>query len=128
MKNRVQVKIIPFHEDYAVSETGYIFRIIEPNNWNRNKDKKLKQLHPSNNHGYDVVQLDGQTLYVHRLVGEAFVNKTRLDRTIVFHIDGNRHNNCADNLIWVTKQEEVYYSNVSSRERVVTMRQNLELQ
>lgn len=39
--------------------------------------------------------------YVHRLVANAFLPKGKTD-TEVNHIDGNRENNCIENLEWVT--------------------------
>ena len=41
---------------------------------------------------------------VHRLVAEAFVPNED-NKPVVDHIDTNIHNNCADNLKWVTQQE-----------------------
>ena len=39
--------------------------------------------------------------YVHRLVANEFLSKGKAD-TEVNHIDGNKENNCVDNLEWVT--------------------------
>ena len=41
---------------------------------------------------------------VHRLVAEAFLDKSE-EATMVDHIDGNRLNNCIENLRWVTPKE-----------------------
>jgi hypothetical protein len=41
---------------------------------------------------------------VHRLVAQAFV-AGHFDEAVVDHIDGDKLNNCADNLEWVTRSE-----------------------
>ncbi len=47
---------------------------------------------------------------VHRLVAAAFVDGRTAERNQVNHIDGNRKNNRADNLEWVTQSENVRHS------------------
>ena len=39
---------------------------------------------------------------VHRLVAEAFCARESIEQTEVHHIDGDRENAKADNLLWVT--------------------------
>ncbi len=51
----------------------------------------------------------GTTLYVHRLVAETFLpNPNGLKE--VNHIDGNRLNNCKDNLEWVSRTGNVQHA------------------
>lgn len=45
--------------------------------------------------------------YVHRLVALAYVDGRTAERNEVDHIDGDRHNNRAENLRWVTHQENM---------------------
>lgn len=48
---------------------------------------------------------------IHRLVAEAFVyNDDPINKTSVNHIDGDRSNNCADNLEWVTYSENLEHA------------------
>ena len=46
---------------------------------------------------------------IHRLVAEAFISNPE-DKREVNHKDGNRLNNCADNLEWVTRSENQIHS------------------
>lgn len=43
--------------------------------------------------------LDGEVVYIHRLVAELFVKNPKNYR-YVLHADGNRMNNSSDNLVW----------------------------
>jgi hypothetical protein len=71
-------------------------------------DKSLKQLrHSLDRRGYHRVTLCGpirRKLSIHRLVAEAYVpNPDNLPQ--VDHLDGDKHNNCIDNLQWVNNEE-----------------------
>lgn len=68
-------------------------------------DYRLIQL-DDNGSGYQFVKTPKHRAYVHRLVAEAFVpNRERLSQ--VDHLDGNKKNNSAVNLEWVTGLENV---------------------
>lgn len=58
------------------------------------------------NSGYRTVRVNGENCYVHRLVAMAFCeNNNPEDKTTVDHIDGDKLNNDASNLEWVTPKE-----------------------
>ena len=80
---------------YTVFEDG---KIIGPSGkeltWRYDKD------------GYAIVQVAGRSVGVHRLVAMAFVPNPH-NYNEVDHIDGNKKNPSADNLEWVSHQENV---------------------
>jgi hypothetical protein len=50
-----------------------------------------------------------KTLYVHRIVAEAFLQHDS-ERNEVNHIDGNKSNNKLENLEWVTSKQNIEHS------------------
>lgn len=46
----------------------------------------------------------------HRLVAEYFVKGKTDELNVVHHIDGNTHNNSAENLKWVTQKQNIHES------------------
>lgn len=89
----------PSDPDIIVSDDG---RIIS---YKSGKYKELKQ--NDNGLGYLRVGVGhGNPKYVHRIVAETFLdNPDPTNNTQVNHKDGNKHNNCADNLEWCTQSE-----------------------
>lgn len=89
-------KVINDFPNYEISNFGNI----------RNKTTLLKIV--PNKQGYNIVVLCNggirKTINVHRLVAAAFVPNPE-NKPCVDHIDGDRANNHADNLRWVTYLE-----------------------
>lgn len=54
--------------------------------------------------GYPTVSVSGEKVRVHRLVADAFCKRPS-GKDFVNHIDGNKQNNSAVNLEWVTSSE-----------------------
>ena len=96
--------------DLLVSDAGLIVRMatcrLVKAHWQTFPEKELAQR--SIGAGYRAVsrKLNGQpvTLYVHRLVAEAF-HGLGWDGAEVNHIDGVKTNNMASNLEWVTHSQ-----------------------
>ena len=82
------------------------------NNYLINRDgeiansKTLRLLHGGIRNGYVRVEINDKVYSVHRLVYETFVGPIP-DKMEIDHIDGNRQNNCVDNLRLVTHSENI---------------------
>ena len=103
MKYGNQLKIM--NGLYEVSNLGRVRRIKFINGkYNFDKIKECKQT--LNTWGYMTVNLSkngkSNTKRVHRLVAIAFLGESNLQ---IDHIDGNKQNNCVENLEYVTPKE-----------------------
>ena len=100
---------------YQVSSSGRIKsieRIVRGPSGNKKiKSRILKEF--KNQFGYYMVSLfkngKHKNFQVHRLVAHSFIlNPLNLPQ--VNHIDGNKENNCVDNLEWITNRDNVIHA------------------
>ena len=97
-------KIPGFSNDYRISPDGTII------SFKYNKVRILKPISRSN--GYVSVALmqgkKSKSMYVHRLVAITFLNNKE-NKGFVNHKNGNKTDNCVDNLEWVTHTENLQH-------------------
>lgn len=95
-------RVLTSNPNYEVSNTGKVRRC------GSDKDHSVRD-----KKGYLTTDLyfggERKTARVHRLVAEEFIPNPH-DKPCVNHIDGNKHNNNASNLEWVTKKENVNHA------------------
>lgn len=60
--------------------------------------------------GYIFVTLHGKQIPLHRIVAKLFHGQDYKEDLVVNHIDGNKLNNFADNLEWVTQSDNIKHS------------------
>jgi len=102
----MSIKVIEGFEDYFVSDQGEVFST---------KSGSMKKRKPcKGGDGYLGLGLcnkgNRKQMSIHRLVAQAFVPNPE-NKPCVNHIDGNKQNNNANNLEWVTYRENNQYFN-----------------
>lgn len=116
---QVMWKPVKGYEDrYIVSNDGRVKSLdiyVACKNGKRLSRGRVKPQY-RNDRGYVTVALcrDGKSFYalVHRLVAEAFIPNVD-NKPQVNHIDGDIENNCADNLEWVSDDENKHHSSIA---------------
>lgn len=69
--------------------------------------------------GYRHGLLDGKDTLYHRVIAELFCDKEN-GKDFVNHKDGDKQNNCANNLEWVTRSENAQHSFKNGLQKVIT--------
>lgn len=117
------VMIIQNHPNYFVTIDGRVGRLYLESKYAKSK---IKLLNPFLLNGFYAVDLDGVTCYIHRLVAECFLERDP-NRNYIFHIDGDKLNNDAKNLIWVNARERSVCSGWTIEERICNMRNYIQM-
>lgn len=86
--------------EYKIREDGTVLHYCK----RKSGEIQIKTLSQFVTAGYLSVALKGKTVYVHRLLAQAFIKNPR-DCDCVNHIDGVKTNNTIQNLEWCTKGE-----------------------
>lgn len=99
-KTKVFKDVVGYEGLYKISEYGEILSA---------KRNKFLKTHRTRR-GYDRISLScqgrKQNHYVHRLVGEAFLEPPEnVNQNLINHIDGNKNNNHFSNLEWASPSE-----------------------
>ena len=89
-----------------ISTTYYITEDGKCYNTKTNKYLKGQENYKNHYISYNLSLPNGRTkrLYAHRLVALAYIPNPE-NKTEINHKDGNKKNNCIDNLEWVTSKE-----------------------
>lgn len=93
------VDIKGYENKYAITEDGRVYSIRYKRYLKPVKCGKYHQVALSSDGVYHM-------FYIHRLVAEAYIPNPN-NELEVDHIDGNTHNNCVDNLEWVSREENM---------------------
>lgn len=91
--------------DYYITDRGDVY------SRNYSRTGCIKKLTPYKNHkGYLWLHLGrNKTCYIHRLVAETFIPNPE-NKSQINHKDGNKENNCVNNLEWTSNSENVLHA------------------
>lgn len=109
-------KEIENYPNYQISNFGRVKSLKYYSNIHKKYyDRELILKEKDNKHGYKFVSLGcgkrgkKKNIAIHKLVAEAFIPNSYNYKEIN-HIDGNKHNNRADNLEWCSRSQNMLHA------------------
>lgn len=97
-------KNVKLQKKYLVSNTGKLASYYDsPKEAQKLKAKRIEDYHCISLRMHGVKK----SLFVHRLVADAFLRQPTPKHKFVIHLDHNKSNNNASNLKWVTLEQQV---------------------
>lgn len=112
MQIEVWKPVVGYEELYEVSNMGNVRSVDKTTRDGRFwKGRPIKKNNVGNGYDQTVLSVDGvyRHAYIHRLVANAFIPNPE-NKPEVNHINGNKKDNRAENLEWVTKSENGLHS------------------
>ena len=111
MQEEIWKDVDGYEELYQVSNLGRVKSLYKKIGFYYRNEKILSNCTQPN--GYLAVNLGKNSIItrksVHRLVAQAFIPNLE-NKPFINHKDGNKKNNCVDNLEWVTHSENVSHA------------------
>lgn len=99
-------KTCKYSKEYLISNLGRVYRKEHTSNI-RHRGMFMKMANTVQ--GYKSVGISGNRYLLHRVVADHFLHR-EVNDTHVHHIDHNRSNNKASNLMWCTHEDNIRYA------------------
>lgn len=90
--------------DYKVDSNGFII--------SKRDNKPMRPSLSPNGYWTTTVMINGKrkTMPIHSAVAKSFLGDKTIEGLVINHKDGNKQNNCLNNLEWVTPQENMTHA------------------